>query len=95
MSDPSAGDGVIDVNLTTENEEMAIDLAPNVAQLLFKSGAEAYQTNMADLQINGSHTHNMARLISIKKTDELGPVEGRSVSGVLATPVASPAVQQQ
>lgn len=71
----------------------AIDLPPNVAGLLLKTGSEAYQGLMSDIQHNGATVHNLARLSAVKRFDELGPVEGRSVSGVLATPVATPATQ--
>lgn len=73
---------------------MAVDLPANVAEHIFKVGSEGFQALMTDIGHNGAHIHHLGRAVALRKHDELGPVEGRSVSGVLATPVASPTTQQ-
>ncbi len=81
-------------NTTSENgdSEMteAIDLPPNVTGMILKSGSEAFQQGMTDIQANASHIHNVTRGSVFRKFDEIGVAESRSNSGLIATPIASP-----
>lgn len=71
----------------------AIDLPPNVTGMLLKQGSEFSQAHMADITTNAGVVHNLARLIATRNFDEVGVLEGRAVSGVMATPIASPTSQ--
>lgn len=69
------------------------DLAPGVAEHLTME-------SMGNIQLSNANSRNASQEInsilgraSAKRFDELGPIEGRSVSGVIATPIASPANQ--
>ena len=88
--EPTLGDGVVTFPSLGETEMAAVDLPESVAsQLLTETVGNIQATNnngrnianisMGSLQAGVAMTHN-----------ELGPVESRAVSGVLATPVASP-----
>lgn len=73
----------------------AIDLPENVTGLLLKTGSEFHQTHMSEITSNAGTAHNLARLIAVRNFDEVGVLEGRSVSGVLATPIAGPTNAQK
>jgi len=92
-NDAIIGDGVIIIELN-EEIEMSADVPAGMLGLMMTETAGNIQANnqsgralstaaMGSLQAGIAKTHN-----------ELGPVESRSVSGVIATPVAGPAVQQ-
>lgn len=91
MSDP------LEVILQTEEEKQmaAIDLPENVMGTLLMHGAQFHQAHMSDITTNAGVTHNLARLIATRNFDEVGVLEGRSVSGVLATPIAGPTNAQK
>lgn len=84
-----------DVILEVGEEKMAeaIDLPVNIMGTLLMHGTQFHQTHMADITTNAGTVHNLARLIATRNFDEVGVLEGRAVSGVMATPIASPAVQ--
>ena len=95
-TDPVSGDGVITLPPDQETEEMAqIDLPDNVASITLKESVDNMQANNRQ----GRDTFTLASgalQAGISKTlNELGPVESRSVSGVMATPVAGPATAQK
>ena len=97
MSDPTSGDGVVTLPPSKEEtEEMSnvVDISPNVANI-------ALTETTANLQANNRDGRNIATAAmgslqaGIAKThNELGPAESRAISGVMATPVASPATGQ-
>lgn len=84
---------VVNLQITGE-KKMAIDLPENVAGLLLKEGSESHQALMVDVRGNISTAHNLARLGAVRAHNELDTIESRAHSGVMATPIASPAVQQ-
>ena len=73
--------------------EMAIDLPDNVAGALLKHGSEAHQQTMTEISADASNVHNLVRLSGFRKFDEIGSIESRANSGMIATPVASPTTQ--
>ena len=75
-------------------ENTPIDLPPNVAAALMKEGSEAHAALMLDVQHNGANVHNLVRLSGFRKFDEIGSIESRANSGVMATPIAGPTTQQ-
>lgn len=76
------------------NMDKVVDLPVNVAAALLKEGSESHQQLMQDIRINSATAHNLARLGAIRQFSELDTIESRAHSGVIATPVASPATQQ-
>lgn len=87
MSEPAT------VVIEIEEEKMALDIPEGIGTLLLNEAAGNIQANnrdgrnlatiaMGSLQAGVAKTHN-----------ELGPVESRAVSGVMATPIASPTTQ--
>lgn len=94
---PIIGDGVVTIPAEPiEEKKMAdpIDLPSNVgAQLQLESIGNIQMTNA-----NGRAVANMAigvlQAAMARNFDELGAEEGKSVSGLMATPIASPAIQQ-
>ena len=86
-----SGDGVVSIPIETPGEpEMPIQLGDTLSELLLGETAGNIQSNnmggrnMATIAI-GTLEAGMA-----KQFNELDPTESRSVSGVLATPLAGP-----
>lgn len=69
---------------------MPVDLTENVMSHIITAGAQGFQTHMTDLTGNISFASNLARLQAQQRFGELDTLESRAVSGVLATPIASP-----
>lgn len=93
---PPIEDGTTELPITVEEgSEMTnpIDLPPNVASHIAKTGSESYQALMTDIQHNGANVHNLARLEGVRQARELDTLESRANSGVMATPIASPTTQ--
>lgn len=94
---PIVGDGVVTIPIEVIEEKKMpdpIDLPSNVgAQLQLESIGNIQMTNA-----NGRAVANMAigvlQAAMARNFDELGAEEGKSVSGLMATPIASPAIQQ-
>ena len=90
--DPVIGDGVI--TIPKGSETMPADLPEAVANQLITESVGNIQANNRQGRdtftvVSGSQQAGVAKTLN-----ELGPVESRAVSGVLATPVASPTTQQ-
>lgn len=90
---PVIGDGVLTFPPLEDEETMPdpIDLPSNVgAQLQLESVGNIQMTNQ-----NGRAIANMAigvlQAAMARNFDELGAVEGRSVSGLMSVPIGSPA----
>ncbi len=64
-----------------------IDLSENVANALLTDAVGGFNATMQDARNNGSLA------AAARNFDELGVAESRAVSGVMATPVASPTTQ--
>ena len=93
---PVIGDGVVTIDLVPDGENImaeGIDLPPNVGtQLQMESIQNGQMTNAQGRAIATMAT-GVLQAAMARNFDELGSVEGRSVSGLLATPIASPATQ--
>jgi len=83
----------ITIVVPEEHEMAAIDLPETVAGLLLKEGSESHQQLMFESRANSQHTNNLVRTVATHKFAEVGPIESRAVSGVMATPIASPTTQ--
>jgi hypothetical protein len=92
--DPVIGDGVVTLPPEKEKKMPAVDLPESVASQLLTESIGSIQNNNRQ----GRDTFTLASgalQAGIAKTlNELGPVESRAVSGVMATPVAGPATSQ-
>jgi hypothetical protein len=73
---------------------MAVDLPESVASQLLTESVGNIQANNRDGRNAGTVATNVLSGAMARNFDELGVAESRSVSGVMATPIASPAVQQ-
>lgn len=71
-----------------------VDLPANVASQLMTESVGNIQANNRDGRNVGTTAMGVLQGAMARNFDELGSIESRSVSGVMATPVASPAVQQ-
>ena len=95
LQDPIIGDGVVTLPPIDRKKTMPqIDLPDNVASITLKESVDNMQSNNRQ----GRDTFTLASgalQAGIAKTlNELGPVESRSVSGVMATPIAGPTTSQ-
>ena len=72
----------------------AQDLPENVAAELLREGVSMHQANIERLRTGATQAHNLLLLGSSQRFNEVGPIESRAVSGLIATPVASPTTQQ-
>lgn len=91
---PEPGDGTLHIPLHGENDKMpGIDLPESVAQHMLTKLVES--TNFSsELARNATQeNNNIIGRVATRKFDELGPDESRAVSGVMATPIASPTTQ--
>ena len=70
------------------------DLPESVAQAMVTEQVGNINLSNALARNSTQEINSLLGRASAKRFDELGPVEGRSLSGLLATPIASPAVQQ-
>lgn len=68
----------------------SIDLPPNVAAALQMESIGNIQSNNSRNRNVGDVAMGVLQGAMVRKHDEVGPVESRAVSGVMATPIASP-----
>ena len=70
-----------------------IDLAPNVAGHLMTETVGNIQANNRDGRNISTTALGVLQSAAARNFDELGAVESRATSGVMATPIASPTTQ--
>lgn len=80
------GDGVVTIPLPKEEKKMALDLPDGVGTVLLKSGTEAHQATMANINNGAGHAAETLRTMSNLKLNEVGPIEARSAGRVLDGP---------
>ena len=93
---PTEGDGVISlspVESPMSGSSDSADISPNVANLMITESAANLQASNRNSR--GVFDAVMGALAGTVQTNfaEVGVLEGRSVSGVLGTPLASPTVK--
>ena len=90
---PTEGDGVISLSPVESPMSNPADISPNVANLLIAESAGSLQASNRNSR--GVFDAVMGALAGTVQTNfaEVGVLEGRSVSGVLGTPLASPTVK--
>ena len=84
----------VSVSISKEKEMSVVDLSPNVANQLMTETVGNIQANNREGRDSAAVAQAHLRFAAVRNFDELGPTESRAVSGVLATPVASPTTQQ-
>lgn len=89
------GEIVIPVPSGDEDELMtAIDLSPNIANMVMTETAGNIQSANQAGRDGATLANNILQQKAAADAFKLGTLEGKAVSGVTATPVASPAVKQ-
>lgn len=93
---PVIGDGVLTIPLDSgESEEMPLDLPASMGQYLLSEATGNIQANNRDGRSMSSIAVGVLQFAAARDFDELGTVEGRANSGVLATPIAGPTTAQK
>lgn len=69
------------------------DLSPNVANQLLTNVVSNVNSAADAARFSNQEVNSLLARSSAKAFDELGVVEGRSVSGIVATPLAGPVKQ--
>ena len=69
------------------------EISQKALDQILTAGAQQFQKDMTDIGGNIAVAHNLARLGVTTRFNEIGPVESRAVSGVMATPIAGPTTQ--
>ena len=89
-------DGVVEVPISCPTEEnmAAADLPPAVAGQLITETVGNVQANNRDGRNVATLAVGVLQAAMARNFDELGTIESRANSGVIATPVASPSTQQ-
>ena len=93
-SDPVVGDGVVTFPSESEIEMPAVDLPESVASQLLTESVGNIQANNRDGRNVGTLAAGVLQGAMARNFDELGTIESRANSGVIATPIAGPTTQQ-
>ena len=92
--DPVIGDGVVTLPSFEEKKMPAVDLPESVASQLLTESVGNIQANNRDGRNAGTVATNVLTGAMARNFDELGTVESRANSGIIATPVAGPTTAQ-
>lgn len=87
------GGGGVTISGPQEQCVMASDISENVSNHLMTQRVATNQEVSASMAQGHAFVMEQGRLHHLKRQDEVGAIEGRAVSGVLATPIASPTTQ--
>lgn len=92
-SDPVIGDGV--VTIPGEKRKVNMDLPDGVGQLMMTETAGNIQASNRNSRNTSDVVMGALQGTVVQNFKDVGVVEGRSVSGILATPIAGPATAQK
>ncbi len=93
---PIIGDGVLTIPADSERvRKMALDLPEGVGQLMMTETAGNMQASNRNSRNVGDIAMGALQGTMVSNFKNIGVLEGRSASGVLATPVAEPASAQK
>ena len=92
--DPVEDDGVLTFPSEEEDQMAQVDLPEAVASQLLTESVGNIQANNRDGRNAGTVATNVLAGAMSRNFDELGTVESRAHSGVIATPVAGPTTAQ-
>lgn len=87
---PVIGDGVVTITIPDAKD---YEMDPEVAKHLMTETVGNIQENNREGRDSAALAQAHLRFAASRNFDELGPTESRAVSGVMATPVASPTTQ--
>lgn len=94
-TDPVAGDGTVTLAFLEDSDTMPqVDLPESVASQLLTESVGNIQANNRDGRNAGTVATNVLTGAMARNFDELGTIESRANSGIIATPVASPSTGQ-
>lgn len=91
---PETGDGVLTIPSEKDGDPMPADLPEGVANHLMTETVGNIQADNRRGRDGATLSTNVLHAVQVRNHDEVGTLEGRAVSGVNATPIASPATQQ-
>lgn len=91
--DPVIGDGVI--TLPVERKKLSMDLPEGVGQLMMTETAGNIQASNRNSRNTSDVVMGALQGTVVQNFKDVGVVEGRSVSGILATPIAGPSSAQK
>ena len=91
---PTIGDGVVTIPIEQGTGKMAMDLPDGVGQLMMTESAGNIQASNRNTR--GVFDAVMGALAGTVQSNfkDIGTLESRAASGVLATPIAGPASKQ-
>lgn len=91
------GEIILPIDPISEEEEKTmaepIDLSPNVANMIMTETAGNLQANNREGRDSASAAQAQLRFTAVQNFGELGAIESRANSGILATPIATPTTQ--
>lgn len=92
---PVIGDGVATLpgSPTDKETDMALDLPQGVGTVIMTESTTNLQTDNRNGRATATLATGVLQAAMARNFDELGVTESRANSGVIATPVASPATQ--
>jgi len=91
--EPVIGDGVVTIPPAEEEEPMPADLPEGVANHLMTETVGNIQADNRRGRDGATLSTNVLHAVQVRNHDEVGTLEGRAVSGVNSTPMASPSTQ--
>lgn len=95
-NDPIIGDGVVTIPGEKRKTGMAgLDLPEGVGQLMMTESAGNIQASNRNSRNTSDVVMGALQGTVVQNFKDVGVVEGRSVSGILATPIAGPASAQK
>ncbi len=93
---PVIGDGVVTISVPVEGKKrMPLDLPEGVGQLMMTETAGNIQASNRNSRNTSDVVMGALQGTVVQNFKDVGVVEGRSVSGILATPIAGPATAQK
>ena len=88
---PTPGNGVVEIIIPDEEGKKKMDLPDGVGQLMMTETAGNIQASNRNSRNVGDVVMGALQGTVVQNFKDVGVVEGRSVSGILATPIAGPA----
>lgn len=92
---PVAGDGVITFPGNPKEPDMPVELGTTISELLLTETAGNIQASNRNSRNTSDVVMGALQGTVTQNFKDVGVVEGRTVSGVLATPIAGPATAQR
>lgn len=88
---PIIGDGVLTIPIVEGKKKMALDLPEGVGQVMMTETAGNIQASNRNSRNVGDIAMGALQGTMVANFKDTGLIEGRTASGILATPIAGPA----